>query len=137
MNKPYEREAQVYANSVIARKKQDNREMDSDELKKVRTQALAEARVRTGAKKVLVDIKPTEWEAIQAGAISPSKLTQILQNADLDKVKTLATPRTQLTMTPSKLDKAKSMIESGYTLAEVSDVLGVTTSVLTKAIGGN
>ncbi len=132
MNKPYEREAQVYANSVIARKKQANRDMDRDELKKLRNQSLAEARARTGAKKVLVDITTREWEAIQAGAISPSKLSQVLQNSNLDKVKTLATPRTKLTMTTAKKTRAQTMLNSGYTLAEVADVLGVSTSTISK-----
>jgi len=136
MNKPYEREAQVYENSVILRKKQANHDMDKDELKKVRNQALAEARVRTGAKKTQVDITDREWEAIQAGAISPSKLSQILQNADLEKVKALATPRTKLTITTAKKERAQSMITSGYTLAEVADALGVSTSTLSKSLNG-
>ena len=134
MNKPYEREAQVYANSVIARKKQTNPDMDADELKKTRNQALAEARARTGAKKTSVDFTDREWEAVQAGAISPSRLSQILQNADLDKVKALATPRTKLTMTTAKTDKARSMLASGYTISEVADSLGVSTSTLSSAL---
>ena len=134
MNKPYEREAQVYANSVIARKKLANPDMDADELKKTRNQALAEARVRTGAKKTSVEFTDREWEAVQAGAISPSKLSQILQNADLDKVKALATPRTKLTMTGAKTDKARSMLASGYTIAEVAESLGVSTSTLSNAL---
>ena len=134
MNKPYEREAQVYANSVIARKKLANPDMDADELKKTRNQALAEARVRTGAKKTSVEFTDREWEAVQAGAISPSKLSQILQNADLDKVKALATPRTKLTMTSAKTDKARSMLASGYTISEVAESLGVSTSTLSNAL---
>lgn len=134
MNKPYEREAQVYANSVIARKKLANPDMDVDELKKTRNQALAEARVRTGAKKTSVEFTDREWEAVQAGAISPSKLSQILQNADLDKVKALATPRTKLTMTSAKTDKARSMLASGYTISEVAESLGVSTSTLSNAL---
>ncbi len=96
--------------------------MDKDEIKKLKNQALAEARVKTGAKKVLVDFTPREWEAVQAGAISPSRLSLILQNADLDKVKTLATPRTVTTMTASKTARAKSMIATGYTLSEVCPI---------------
>lgn len=108
--------------------------MDADELKKTRNQALAEARVRTGAKKTSVEFTDREWEAVQAGAISPSKLSQILQNADLDKVKALATPRTKLTMTGAKTDKARSMLASGYTIAEVAESLGVSTSTLSNAL---
>lgn len=135
-NKPYEREAHIYANSVIQRKRQANSDMDRDEIKKLRNQSLAEARVRTGAKKVQVDISSKEWEAIQAGAISPSKLSQILQNSDLDRIKSLATPRTKLTMTPTKVERARSRLEAGYTLSEVASDLGVSTSTLSKSLKG-
>lgn len=74
------------ANSIVTRKKQANPDMGRDDLKKVRNAALAEARTRTGARRPLLK-SPHEWEAIQAGAISPSKLSQILQNADLDRIK--------------------------------------------------
>lgn len=134
LNKPNERHAQIYANSVIKRTQESNPDMDKDEIKKLKNQALAEARVKTGAKKVLVDFTPREWEAVQAGAISPSRLSLILQNADLDKVKTLATPRTVTTMTASKTARAKSMIAAGYTLSEVADSLGISTSTLSSAL---
>jgi DNA-binding CsgD family transcriptional regulator len=133
-NKPIERQAQIMANSVIARKKQANPDMDNDDLKKVRNQALAEARARTGAKKIQVDITDREWEAIQAGAITSSKLMQILQNADLDKVKQLATPRTTVSITPAKVNLAKARLSSGYTIAEVAESLGVSVSTLLNAL---
>ena len=134
MNKPIERQAQIIANSVIKRKLQANPNMDSDDIKKVKTQALAEARARTGAKKQQIQITEREWEAIQAGAVSPSKLTQILQNTDLDRVKQLATPRTTTIMSASKINRAKSMLSSGYTQAEIANALGVSTSILSNAL---
>lgn len=134
MNKPFEREAQVIANSIVTRKRQANPDMDADDLKKVKNQALAEARTRTGANKHRIEISDKEWEAIQAGAISPSKLTQILQNTDLDRVKQLATPRTTVSIPPAKASRARAMLESGYTQAEVAEALGVSTSTLAKAL---
>jgi DNA-binding CsgD family transcriptional regulator len=133
-NKPVERQAQILANSVVNRKKQANPNMDNDDLKKIRNQALAEARARTGAKKTQINITDREWEAIQAGAISSSKLTQILQNSDLNKVKQLATPRTSVSMSPAKVARAKTMLTSGYTQAEVAEALGVSTSTLSKSL---
>lgn len=134
MNKPIERQAQILANSVVARKRQANPNMDADDIKKVKNQALAEARTRTGAKKQQIEITDKEWEAIQAGAVSPSKLTQILQNTDLDRIKQLATPRTTIMMSPAKISLAKSRLEAGYTQAEVADSLGVSTSTLANAL---
>lgn len=133
-NKPIERQAQILANSVVTRKVQANPNMDPDDLKKVRTQALAEARTRTGARKSQIEITDKEWEAIQAGAISSSKLTQILQNSDLDRVKQLATPRTTIGMSPARVGRAQSMLASGYTQAEVADALGVSISTLANSL---
>lgn len=127
-NAPLERQAQLVANEVVKTKKRANPGMDSDDLKKIKTQALNEARVRTGAKKQQIDITPKEWEAIQAGAISNNKLDKILNNTDLDKIKKLATPRSSITMTPAKERRAKSMLSSGYTQAEIADALGVSVS---------
>ena len=126
-NAPLERRAQILANTVVSQKRKADPNLEPDQIKKIKGQALAEARTRTGAKKTLVDIQPREWEAIQAGAISTSKLTQILNNTDLDAIKKLATPRTSTTMTPAKINKAKSMLNSGYTQSEIADALGVST----------
>lgn len=131
-NAPRERQAQILANTVVETKKKDNPDMDKDDLKKIKSQALAAARVRTGAKKAQVDITSSEWEAIQAGAITNNKLTDILDNTDLDRVKELATPRKINSITPAKLSRARAMLNSGYTLAEVSEQLGISTSTLTN-----
>ena len=134
MNKPIERQAQILANSVITRKRQANPNMDPDDIKKVKNQALAEARTRTGAKKQQIEITDKEWAAIQAGAVSPSKLTQILQNTNLDRIKQLATPRTTTLMSSTRTARAKTMLSAGYTQAEVAEALGVSTSTLSNAL---
>lgn len=133
-NAPLERQAQVLANAVVAQKRAANPNMENAELKKVKAQALNEARIRTGAKKNRIEITPTEWAAIQAGAISTNKLNQILANADLDQVKKLATPKTVVTMTPAKTSRAQAMLAAGYTQAEVAGALGVSLSTLKTAI---
>jgi hypothetical protein len=133
-NRPLERQAQLLANLVVAAKKQANPNMDSDTLKKIKGQALEEARRRTGAKKQRIQITDIEWEAIQAGAISTNRLKDILDNTDLDNVKKLATPRVNTVMIPSKLARAKSMLNAGFTQAEIADALGVPTSTLNDAL---
>ena len=101
----------------------------------MKAQALAEARARTGAGKQRIEITDSEWAAIQAGAISTNKLNQILANSDLEKVKQLATPKTKILMTPTKTARAKAMLNSGYTQAEVADALGVSLTTLKTSIG--
>jgi DNA-binding CsgD family transcriptional regulator len=133
-NRPLERQAQLLANAIVDAKRRDNPAIDNADLKKIKGQALITARSRVGAQKEVIDITPSEWAAIQAGAISTHKLEQILDNADPDKVKAFATPRSAPAVSPSKLARAKSLIESGYTQAEVADAIGVALSTLNAAL---
>jgi hypothetical protein len=136
-NSPKEREAQIIARTIINKKKQDNPGMTKDEETKISGQALAEARVRAGAnkKEAMVKISQKEWDAIQAGAISNSMLSQILDNTDLAKVKEYATPRERAVAMPaSKLARARSMLSSGFTYAEIANQLGVSVSKLTDEL---
>lgn len=124
-NAPLERQAQLIASTYVSHARRHNPDMDADDLKKIRQQALREARIRTGAEKTKVKITDEEWHAIQAGAIAPTKLERILINSDLDTVKALALPKRALKVSTSDLRRAKSMLNSGYTQAEVADALGV------------
>lgn len=133
-NKPLERQAQLLANSVVSAKRQSNPDLTAADIKKIKGQALMEARTRVGAKKEQIKISNREWEAIQSGAITNNVLTQILNNTDLDRVKQLATPRTGIKMTSSKVSRAKSMLAAGRTQAEIADALGVSVSTLLNAI---
>jgi hypothetical protein len=133
-NAPLERQAQLIGNASVTAKRQANPEMDKDELKKIKTQALANSRARTGAKKQAVFITDDEWSAIQAGAITNNRLNTILKNADQDRVKELATPRDRVSMPDAKVARAKAMLAAGRTQAEVAGALGIPTSTLNEAI---
>lgn len=135
-HKPLERQATLLSNVIVDAKKKSNPYLDNDDLKKIRNQALAEARSRVGSKKSDFSVKITdkEWEAIQAGAISHTKLTKILNNTDLDRVRELATPKQAISMTPAKIARAKAMLNAGCTQAEVADILGISVSTLSKAL---
>ena len=137
LNAPKERQAQVIANSVVAAKKKEFPDLTKKELKKISQQALSEAREQVGSKREPVKISDREWEAIQAGAISPTKLKQIIDNSDLDRLRELATPRSSKnTISPAKENKIKAMIASGYTNAEIADAIGVSSSTVAKYIKG-
>ena len=137
-NAPRERQAHAIANSVVKAKKESNPDMDSKEIKKASQQALEAARAQVGAsgRANRIDITTKEWEAIQAGAISDAKLTQILRYADMDKVREYATPKTYNTLSSAKLSRAKAMKASGYTIQEIADALGVSRSTVTKQLNG-
>jgi len=135
-NRPLERQAQVYANQTLAAKKADYPDMDESQLKRVKFQALAQARDRTSAERTQVDITPSEWQAIQARAISPSKLVTILDNTDIDTVRSLATPRQTTLMSGGNLGRAKTLIANGYTQAQVAQQLGVSLTTLKNSLRG-
>lgn len=133
-NAPLERQAQVLAGAVVAQKLRANPDMEASEIKRLKAQALAAARVRTGAHKQRIALTPAEWAAIQAGAISNDKLNKILDNADLDQVKALATPRTPSVVTGSKRARAKALLDAGYTQAQVADAIGVSLTTLKTSL---
>lgn len=135
-NAPKERKAQLIANVEVKAKREANPDMDKDDLKKLKNQALQRARDRVGAdkKSVMVDITDKEWEAIQAGAIGSTKLNQILNNTDEDRIKQLSMPKNKPTMTDARVARAKSMINAGCTLAEVAEILGVSVSTISRSI---
>lgn len=135
-NAPRERQAQVIANSIVAAKKQDNPSMTKEEIKKASDQALRSARQSVGAKRSPVSITEKEWRAIQAGAISESKLAQILNHTDIDVVRSYATPRSSTSLSQAKINKIFSMNTSGYTTAEIANALGVSTSTVQNYLKG-
>lgn len=133
-NAPRERRAQAIANSVVKAKIQDNPDMDKKEIKKASNQAIIDARVSVGAsgKDTRIRLSDKEWEAIQAGAISDSMLTQILRYSDADEVRQRATPRSTTQLSTAKINKIKSMLNSGFTNAEIAEALGVSTSTVSN-----
>lgn len=133
-NKPLERHAQLVAGTLVAAKREANPDMDAAELKKIKSQAQAEGRARVGAEKTPIKLTPIEWDAVQAGAISTNMLDKILDNADLDNIKGLATPRERTVMTDSNITRAKGMMSRGFSQADVAAALGVPTSTLDSAL---
>lgn len=136
-NAPLERQVHLVGNKIIAAKKAANPDMDASQIKKLKGQTLATMRERIGANKQPVTITQREWEAIEAGAISNSLLSKILTNTKLEDVQRLATPRTAPVLSETKLARARIYQQSGATLSEIADILGVSTSTLSKALKGD
>lgn len=131
---PIERQAQLAGNATLKAKRQANPDMTREQIKKTKGMALTTARVRLGAKKQNINITPDEWAAIQAGAISNTKLEAILRNTDLDVVKAYATPRQATVMVPAKVARARAMQANGYTPSEIAEQLGVPVSTLISSL---
>ena len=133
-NAPLERQAQLIANTEVSAKRKANPDLEASELKKIKSTSLNKARNRMNASKKDIEITPSEWEAIQAGAISNEKLSNILNNTDMDKVKKYALPKEQVLMSSAKQQRAASMLASGYTQAEVAAHLGVSLTTLKTSL---
>lgn len=133
-NSPRERQAQILTASKVAAKRQANPDLDETQVKRIRSQALDESRRRTGAKKPDLTLTDREWQAIQAGAITQNKLKGILDNANIEQVKALATPRTALLMSSAKTSRARAMTASGYSQAEIAAALGVSLTTLKEGL---
>ena len=132
-NKPKENKAQILANQTIAAKRRDNPDMDNDTYKKIKGQAITEARARMGASKPKVSFTAKEWEAVQAGAIGSTNLRKLLNNADLDQVKELAMPRNyKSSISTAQISRMRAMSSSGYTIQEIAETLGVSPSTVSK-----
>lgn len=139
-NAPRERLAQLIASKNIELAKEANPDLrdkeHKEDLAKVSQQCISAARDRVGAKKsdVEIYISDREWEAIQAGAITKTKLKQILDNANSERVRELATPKYKAGMSTAQVSRAKSLLKRGYTQKEVADQLGVSVSTLFRNI---
>ena len=130
-NAPRERQAQVAASVIFKAKKQENPNMSAEEEKKIKSQTLAEQRVRYGAHKDRVEITDREWEAIQAGAIHTQMLKDILDNTDTDKLKERAMPRDyKTTVTPFKQQRIESLAANGYSQSEIAQIVGLSVSTV-------
>lgn len=131
-NAPRERQAQVVANEIVNAQIAANPEMSNDKKKKIKGQALTEARARVGAKKTPVLITDREWEAIQAGAVSNNTLTKILNNTDDEAFRERATPRNSNALSSAKINLIKAKLDAGFTMQEVADAYGISTSTVSK-----
>jgi hypothetical protein len=134
-NSPRERQAQVIANTIIRMKRNAEPTMTKDQLKRVKTNAIREARDRVNARPQRIDITPREWEAIQNHAVASNTLREILTKADIDKVREYAQPKDQKLLMDSKKTLALALLNNGnYTRAEVAEQLGVSVATLDRAL---
>lgn len=134
LNAPREKQAQLLTASKVKALKEDNPDLGKEDLKKIRTRTLAEMRARVGAKSVKIEITDSEWEAINANALSGTKVQTILAKSDLDKLRERATPRTSNELSQAKINQISAMKAAGFTLAAIADRMGVSTSTINRAL---
>ena len=131
-NAPLEKQAQALAGMIVRATIEENPEISDDDKKKVRNNALKNARLRVGAQKKQITFTDREWEAIQAGAFHHSRVVDILTEANQDQIRELSLPREYKGISPSKLSRARQLIDKGFTMGDVAESLGVSVSTLQR-----
>jgi lambda repressor-like predicted transcriptional regulator len=142
-NAPLERQAQLIASVKSKARIEANGITDRDDIKKIRQQELKRARDSIGTRprnptkenSLSIKITDREWEAIQAGAISDTTLTEILRYTDTDALRQRATPKaTGTTLSDASVSRARNLLNNGYTQSQVAKALGVSVSTLNRAL---
>jgi len=133
---PLTRRADIIAGETVKAKRleDDTLRTDRDKLQKVERQAKTAARARLGLSQPVIHISDTQWDAIQANAVSPSKLKEILRFADPDRVRELSMPRTNTVMTNAISARAKAMLATDASIGDVAAALGISVNTLKAAI---
>lgn len=132
-NSGRERQANILATSLINAAVASNKDYysDKDHRKKLRTQCVNYARKKTGAKRHSIVFTDKQWEAINAGAISDTKLDTLIAAADKESYMKLAMPKRN-TISDAKKARIRSLFADGWTQEQIADAVGVsTTSVST------
>ena len=137
LNKPKEQRAQLMVDAKVKTLLADNPDLreDKETLRKTKNRFIKEARIVVGAdsKGTKVEISPKEWEAIQAGAISATRLSSLLQKTDSAELKKLATPKgNNRELSSAKQSAIKSMLAAGYTNQEIADRFGISVSTVSS-----
>ena len=130
MNAPRERRALALANSRAKAKIDADPTLKKDEIKKIKNREVLKAREEVGAQRHEVKISDRQWEAIQAGAVSETTLAKILNHANPDRVRELATPRARKELSTGKIARIKALKASGYTNQEIASAVGCSISTV-------
>lgn len=139
LNSVRERAAQRKANIEVSVYKESDPTLKKADIRKKGQQAISAARVEVGSIKRRdrnIDITEREWEAIQAGAISKTKLKQILNNSDVDKLREMAMPKTTKSLNASQISRVKQLAANGYTLEQIAKKVGKSPSTVSEYLKG-
>lgn len=139
-NAPKERLATIIYNNIVNAKRAEIRANNPDikkdelnkEMKKVKRLAAVYARTAVGAKKPKIEITDKEWEAIQSGAVSSSKIISVLLNSDSDKIKQRAMPKGQEILSDSKISLIKALLSKNKSYAEIAERIGCSASTVAR-----
>ena len=137
-NKPRERKAQIMANTIIRQKIKSHPELTYEEKndlrKKVSTLTIASERANAKSVKHDYSLTSKEWEAINAGALSSSKTSDVIKYMNKEKLREYAIPENPKEVSSTKQARIKALANNGYTLSEIADSVGLSVSTVNQYI---
>ena len=139
MNSVRERAALRKANVEIKETTLKNPNMSKGDIKKLKQRAVTTARSDVGAisrRNRNIVIEDREWEAIQAGAISKTKLNKILANTDTAELRKRAMPKTGTNISSAKKAQMIRMSNSNYTIDEIAKRFNISSSTVSTILKG-
>ena len=138
-NSVKERTATRLATAAINKKKELNPDLRGEDLRKVSQREMVKQRQIVGAiprKDRAINITDREWEAIQAGAISDKKLTDILNNSDPDVLRERAMPKSSKLLNSAQISRIKAMRNSNFTITQIAEKMNVSPATISKYLKG-
>lgn len=135
-NKPKERQAKLLADKYVEQERAKYEELKEKDEKKIRGRAMNKARLETGSKRPDIDFTDKQWEAIQARAISPNTLKELMQATKIEKIRERATPKTERGLSTAKQASIERLAAQGKSQAYIAEVLGISTSTVNKFLAG-
>ena len=138
INRPRERRAQNIASGVMRALYADNPELkdSKDKVKKIRQQALEDARasVSASSKDKKIEFTEREWQAIMAGAISETSFMTMMKKADKDKLMARALPKQEKKISDVTISRMNAYAARGYTTSQIAEALGISPTTVRKYI---
>ena len=61
---------------------------------------------------------------------------QILNNTDIDVVRSFATPKASTNLSVSRQNRIKALSSSGYSTSEIAEAMGLSSSTINKYLNG-
>ena len=132
-NKPKERQALLIGNAIYDQKIADNPNLDAEHRARIRAQAMDKGRAIVGAKKPDIDFTDSEWDAIQAGAISTRSQELLFGLANQDKLKQRAMPKQKASLSSNDIALIKAMKNDPnkrYDNATIAERVGCSVSMV-------
>lgn len=104
--------------------------------KKFEDQAIRRAREQVGSKRTKITLTDRQWEIMNSGAIGVENQKLVLKYVDREDLIKKSRPKTWNQLSDAKVAQIKAKAASGYTNAEIAEMLGCSKTTVLKYLSG-